>query len=237
MAKSNRPLPPVEHRFQPGQSGNPAGRPPGSKNKKNRPPKKVRDPLDEKISYRVNGKLKRVTRAQALILSAKARALKEKDGELARLLLDLNEDLAEVAAKVDYKKWVDVIIQQPIGSNSIEHLMCRIGLAKLVDPQRSCGRMMLNPFLVEKALGRLADNALTRSAQKKVLAATRMANRVTWPAWWEPDLRKRLRNGRELLVENEKRWNARWHPRKRKEEKPPAMPDADELRSKDFPGD
>jgi hypothetical protein len=227
----------VEHRFQPGQSGNPAGRPPGSKNRKNRSPRKVRDPLDEKISYPVNGKPRRITRAQALILSAEARALKEKDGELSRLLLDLHEDLTEVSAKVDYNNWVDIIIQQPIGGKSIEHLLCRIGLAKLVDPQRSCGRMMLNPFLVEKALERLGDKALTRSAQKKVLAATRMANRVTWPAWWEPDLRKRLRDGRKLLVENEKRWNARWHPRKREKERPTAVPEAREPRSEDSPGD
>ena len=71
---SERPFrqPPPEHQFQPGQSGNPKGRPKGSKNKKSI----IAKILNEKMSIRIAGRLRRVTVYEALIRTLLAAAFK-----------------------------------------------------------------------------------------------------------------------------------------------------------------
>lgn len=64
--------PPPEHYFKPGQSGNPRGRPKGSKNKKTIMTKI----LNEKMSIRIAGRLRRVTVYEALIRTLLAGAFK-----------------------------------------------------------------------------------------------------------------------------------------------------------------
>ena len=56
--------PPLHSRFKPGQSGNPKGRPKDARGLRTI----VRDALDEKILIRTNGKDRRVTRLEALVL-------------------------------------------------------------------------------------------------------------------------------------------------------------------------
>jgi hypothetical protein len=68
--KIGRGRPPREHRFKKGSSGNPRGRPKGSKNLKTYVTKAAR----EKVSVRQNGKSKRIPKIEATIaqLSNKA---------------------------------------------------------------------------------------------------------------------------------------------------------------------
>lgn len=55
--------PPVKRRFKPGQSGNPKGRPKGSKNFKTL----LSEMLERKITVRVGDKRKRITQAEAIL--------------------------------------------------------------------------------------------------------------------------------------------------------------------------
>jgi hypothetical protein len=44
--------------------------------------------------------------------------------------------------------------------------------------------MVLEPWIVEAALTRLAEKQLTPEEQDVVLKATRTPARVRWPDWW-----------------------------------------------------
>jgi hypothetical protein len=64
--------PPTDGKFQPGQSGNPQGRPKGSLNKKTL----VRRVLNEKVSFREGDKTRRVTKAEAVLQALTAKAMR-----------------------------------------------------------------------------------------------------------------------------------------------------------------
>ncbi len=64
--------PPKEHRWRPGQSGNPRGRPRGSKNESTI----LRETLHRKIGIRVEGKLKKITVLEAIYLRIAEDSLK-----------------------------------------------------------------------------------------------------------------------------------------------------------------
>ena len=82
--------PPKEHQFKPGQSGNPGGRPPGSKSLD----AIVIKNLNEPISLRVNGKSK-TTSAQDAIIKAQIKRALEGDTRAAKFLMDINEKAEE----------------------------------------------------------------------------------------------------------------------------------------------
>ncbi|MND08634.1 hypothetical protein D3C83_313940 [compost metagenome] len=46
-------------------------------------------------------------------------------------------------------------------------------------------RIVLAPWLVERALERLGDRRLSREEQETVMKATRTPKKIKWPDWWE----------------------------------------------------
>ncbi|MBR1211097.1 DUF5681 domain-containing protein [Bradyrhizobium sp. JYMT SZCCT0180] len=64
--------PPQQHRFKPGQSGNPKGRPRGSKNESTL----VREILERKIESRSNGRTRKISVLEGIILKMVEEALK-----------------------------------------------------------------------------------------------------------------------------------------------------------------
>jgi len=84
--------PPERSRFKPGQSGNPKGRPKGARSLKTI----VHEVLGEKISVRTNGKERRVSRLEALILRQVELAVKGNMRALEKLL-QLHMTLAPVS--------------------------------------------------------------------------------------------------------------------------------------------
>ena len=58
-------------------------------------------------------------------------------------------------------------------------------MARKLDRYRETAKMMLEPWLVEKALARLGDRPITIEQQKEVARVTRPPRRVRWPEWWE----------------------------------------------------
>ena len=87
--------PPKKHRFKKGQSGNPRGRPKGTRNLKT----DLAEELAERISLREGERALRVSKQRALLKSLMAKALKG-DARAAALILALvqrllSEDAAE----------------------------------------------------------------------------------------------------------------------------------------------
>jgi hypothetical protein len=64
--------PPIHTRFKPGHSGNPTGRPKGRRNAKT----VVSRVLNQKITVRENGKIRKLTKLEAMLLAATTKAIK-----------------------------------------------------------------------------------------------------------------------------------------------------------------
>jgi hypothetical protein len=74
--------PPKKWQFRPGRSGNPLGRPKGSRNLKT----DLADELAERIPIRENGKTRRISKQRAMIKGAVARAIQGDQRALSNLL-------------------------------------------------------------------------------------------------------------------------------------------------------
>ena len=94
--------PPKSGQFQPGQSGNPNGRPSGSKNTY----KLLDDIVNEKVQITKNGRPVRISKKQAMLLQATNKAVQGDLRALQTLLPmmtaadDRNEQLAKVAEAI-----------------------------------------------------------------------------------------------------------------------------------------
>jgi hypothetical protein len=84
--------PPRHSRFQPGQSGNPRGRPKGVKSL----PDIVRKIVGQKVTITENGRARRIPRLEAILLRAAGEASRG-DARALRLLLQLTERYGESA--------------------------------------------------------------------------------------------------------------------------------------------
>jgi hypothetical protein len=86
--------PPKHTRFKPGYSGNPKGRPKGTKNLK----ADLMEELSERISVSEGGKSKKLSKQRALLKSLAAKAIKG-DARAINILLNLIVRVLEVAAE------------------------------------------------------------------------------------------------------------------------------------------
>jgi hypothetical protein len=64
-------------------------------------------------------------------------------------------------------------------------------MAKKQDPYRATARMVLEPWLVEAALTRLA-RGLSPADQRTIVKATRTPRKVKWPEWWSAVIYSKL---------------------------------------------
>jgi hypothetical protein len=180
-----------ECQFKPTQSGNPNGRPEGSKNKANR----VRPSFfDETMTLTVGGKKERMTRRVAFFRRAHERAVKEQDNEILRLIADRHIHLSKIQAVVPYDKvWVRALSISYIYPDSLEGATQLLGGGKLVYANSSKARMLLEPWVIELGLSLLGERTLSRQEQRIVLYFARHPRRTRWPSWWADDLRERER--------------------------------------------
>jgi hypothetical protein len=169
-------MPPASTRFRKGRSGNPRGRPRG---RRNEPPYEA--VLGQMVTIRENGIERRVTAAEAFLLHVTKRGL-EGGGAAARAAMAAIEEARthRLALGGEIR-----IIFRTIYEGSVNSALEPLRLARTLDRYRDTARMVLEPWIVEAALARLADRRLTVAEQGTVLAATRTPWKVRWPDWWE----------------------------------------------------
>lgn len=131
---------------------------------------------------------KRVSAAEAFMLHLAKRGL-EGDGPAGRALMTTIEEVSGQKAVADTMPVT--IVHRFVAPGSVNSALEALRMARKLDPFRPSARMMLEPWIVEAALARLGDRRLSRREQQVVVAATRTPHKVSWPDWWEADLRDR----------------------------------------------
>lgn len=72
-----------------------------------------------------------------------------------------------------------------VALGSVNTAVTALRMGAKLDRYRPTARMVLESWLVQKALDRLGNRRLSREEQEKVLRATRPPHKVRWPDWWE----------------------------------------------------
>jgi hypothetical protein len=175
--------PPQATRFRRGVSGNPGGRPKGSKGKKvsngELPYESV---LGRIMTIRVDGAPKKVTAEEAFFLHMGKAALAG-DQHALRTTLDVLDSVQVHEAEVAPNR-PTMIRFVAVAPGSVTTAVVALDMGKRFDDLQGEARLLLEPWIVEAALARLGARQLTEDEQRTVYAATRNPSRVAWPEWW-----------------------------------------------------
>jgi Family of unknown function (DUF5681) len=173
--KVGRGRPPLTTQFKPGQSGNPKGRPRGTRRT---PP--VNFVLNRMVTISENGISRQVTAADALLLKIISKGL-DGDGVMAREALTALEARTRPNQPIIVRTFLICKYDDP---GDVGRALRNLRAATLLDPYRKTARLTLEPWIVEAALARLADAQLTVVQQEIVFEAVRTPQKVQWPPWW-----------------------------------------------------
>jgi len=136
------------------------------------------------VTIREDGRERRVSAAEAFLLHVTKLGL-EGDGPAVRAAMIAIEESR--AARGDDGSGPRRIIVRCASAHScsVNEGLIALRMATKLDRFRPTARMVLEPWLVQKAIDRLGDRRLSREEQEKVVSATRTPKRVKWPDWWE----------------------------------------------------
>jgi hypothetical protein len=134
------------------------------------------------VTIKEDGAERRVTAAQAFLLYMTKRGLGG-DGAAARSAMNAIEEARAVRRRHGGEQLT--IVLKGVAPGSVNTALERLRIAKKLDPYRTGARILLEPWLVEKALARLGERRLSREEQAKVIQAVRTPHKVQWPDWWE----------------------------------------------------
>jgi hypothetical protein len=118
--------PPKHTRFNEGHSGNPKGRPKGTKNLKT----DLMEELSERISVSEGGKPKKLSKQRALVKSLTAKAIKG-DAKAISILVNL---MVRVLALVEEEREVDLISEDDMAI--LDNFIARQGRRTSPEPQK-----------------------------------------------------------------------------------------------------
>ncbi|MBZ0215757.1 MAG: DUF5681 domain-containing protein [Fimbriimonadaceae bacterium] len=170
--------PPASSRFKKGQSGNPRGRPKGSRSEL--PYEAV---LGQMVTVRRDGEEQRVTAAEAFLLYLTKKAL-EGDSAAASQSMSSIENARNVRPQADQLGPSSIVVVF-VSPGSVNSALEPLRMGRKLDRFRDTARMMLEPWIVQASLNRLGKRRLTREEQKSVVRATRTPHKVIWPDWWK----------------------------------------------------
>ena len=173
LAMASRPRRPASRRVK---VENPKGRPRG---RHNRPPYEAL--LDQMVTIKEDGVERRVTAAEGFLLHLAKRGL-DGDGAAARAAMTAIEEArsARPATVAPTKRFVVRIFSL----GSVNYALEPLRMATKLDRYRPNARILLEPWIVEKALSRLGTRRLSLEEQAIVVRAVRTPYKVRWPSWW-----------------------------------------------------
>ena len=174
---AGRSVPPLATRFRKGQSGNPRGRPKGSRRQ---PPYETI--LGQMVTVREEGVTRQMTAAEAFILHVTRKGL-EGDSAAARAALAAIGEARRRRGPAEAELVRDIVFV-PVAPGSVNEPMRRLRIAVKLDAYRPTARIALKPWVVEAALARMGNRKLDSEQQKVVWKATQTPWKVRWPSWW-----------------------------------------------------
>jgi hypothetical protein len=169
--------PPKASRFRKGQSGNPRGRPKGS-----RRGVPYQAALGQTVVVRENGVDRRLTAAEAFLLQLAKKGLRG-DGVSTRQALAAIQAARETGA-IDTPNEPIVFLTTYEEPGHVGDALECLRMARSLDRYRKTRRYVLETWIVQAALARLGDRRLTPDEQKIVVDAARSPGKVRWPEWW-----------------------------------------------------
>ena len=168
--------PPETSRYKKGQSGNPKGRP---RNRRREIP--YDHVLGQMVTIREEGRERRVTAAEAFILSLTKKGL-EGDHASARASLAAIEE-ARAKRLID-APIITGIVWKGVSPGSVGCTLDALGMAIKLDRYSESAAYRLKPWLIQLAIDRMKPNQLSPEEQVTVVGSTRTPEKVVWPNWW-----------------------------------------------------
>ncbi len=170
--------PPASTRFRKGQSGNPRGRPRGSKSGA-LPYEAV---LGRLVTIRDGAAERRVSAEEAFLLHIAKSGLSGDGGAARAAMAAIEAARAQRRGNCGFDALT--ITYKFVAPGSVSHALEPLRMARMMNRYAPGARILLEPWLVEAALARLGSRRLTADEQRTVVQATRTPHKVRWPKWW-----------------------------------------------------